>query len=393
MDQTKKASKAGKPTRRSRKRNLEKQPPLAERLPRAYGTITRATRNATTAVHKRRERIATINGSVSLAYPFVGEFNPGNEQMFPWLSGIANHYDRYRVEQAKLIYVPTAGTDVDGTVTIHFDPDVIDGPPTSVEEASQSAHYVTTSSWREVSLVIPGRGTLFTKSRGQVIPISTDLKTYDLGMVSVLTQGQANSNAIGYLEMEYVVHLLDAQANQVGRAHALDPITVFDFGTDYNLNTTPTGLYQIMSTGGFSHTDRDITFNPVTATFSIAKGGWKIECYAVHQYTGHSSQNPTVLFRMGISGADHIAPATQSTAILREENLASGRVMTFNTVCTQYVQSSPDPEVDMTIGLYYDILTPGISGLANGVVFKADYIGTGGYVAQNSYVVFTRLTH
>lgn len=59
--------------------------------------------------------------------------NPGNTQLFPWLSGIANAFDRYTFKKLVLHYVPRVGMNTDGLIYFAYDPSSTDPVPTAAQ--------------------------------------------------------------------------------------------------------------------------------------------------------------------------------------------------------------------------------------------------------------------
>ena len=73
--------------------------------------------------------------------------------MFPWLSGIATSFDRYRFSKLIVHYTPRVGLNTDGIVHIAYDPSSTDPVPTE-SEMLQMRYSVTGSVRNAVSLTI-----------------------------------------------------------------------------------------------------------------------------------------------------------------------------------------------------------------------------------------------
>lgn len=76
----------------------------------------------------RREEVSdvTIFMGENAFSPFI--INPGNEELFPWLSRLARNFASYKFHKLWLEYVPSASTGVGGTVAIAVNPNADDAP-------------------------------------------------------------------------------------------------------------------------------------------------------------------------------------------------------------------------------------------------------------------------
>ena len=54
------------------------------------------------------------------------QVNPGNVNLFPWLSTISTCYERYRFHKLRYEYVPWIGTSATGAIQCSFDYDASD---------------------------------------------------------------------------------------------------------------------------------------------------------------------------------------------------------------------------------------------------------------------------
>lgn len=144
--------------------------------------------------------------------------NPGLAAMFPWLSDVANRYEKYKFRTCHFRYVPQSAAAA-GTVSLAFDFDPNDDPPATMEEANTYHDYVTTSIWTGATLAIDlaNGDRLPQKDTRPGLPgVDLDLNVYDVGKLHVMTQGAA-AGVVGYLEVVYVVDLFIHQVqNGVG---------------------------------------------------------------------------------------------------------------------------------------------------------------------------------
>lgn len=66
---------------------------------------------------------------------------------FPWLSGIANSFSKWRWVTLRLIYVPQASTSVSGSFSLGLQYDEPDTDPVNLAQMSMSKGFVTGPSW------------------------------------------------------------------------------------------------------------------------------------------------------------------------------------------------------------------------------------------------------
>lgn len=159
--------------------------------------------------HREKERVATIVGSVAFGNVANIAVNPGLAESFPWLSGVAQHYERYRMDSFTVRYKNLKGTDSDGNVIMSFDYDTLDPAPSSAVVQTQSTVYVDGAPWRIFEMKVPTDGTKKFIRAGGIA--GADLKTYDFGRVFVSAEGCADTSDHGYLEFEYHVTLFEKQ--------------------------------------------------------------------------------------------------------------------------------------------------------------------------------------
>jgi hypothetical protein len=140
--------------------------------------------------------------------------NPGVAAIFPWLSSVAQRYEKYRFRSLSFDYHTRAATSQVGTVGMVFDFDAQDPAPTSQMMALTYHDKVADSPWKDMCLRtdlaqgdrMPVRYTRAGQPSG-----SFDLKTFDLGNLHIFTDGVAASTNLGLLEVNYSVDLFTPQ--------------------------------------------------------------------------------------------------------------------------------------------------------------------------------------
>jgi hypothetical protein len=157
-----------------------------------------------------RERVFTLNGSAAFKVQKTIQVNPALPAFLPWLSTMAQLYEKYRVKSIRVMYHNLCGTSAAGNVLMSFDPDVLDSAPSDAVSFSQSTRYIDGAPWRMLTLNIPGSNqALFTRS--STPPTGSDLKTYDYGQIHIATEAMADESAVGYVEIAYDFEFLERQ--------------------------------------------------------------------------------------------------------------------------------------------------------------------------------------
>jgi hypothetical protein len=205
------------------------------------------------------ERIGSVPGSVSFGLVANYAINPALPTSFPWLSGVAQHYESYSIENLVIRYKNLKGTDADGNVIISYDPDTLDAGPASAIEQTQSCAYIDGAVWRIFQMRVPCRKERLYTRTGPVV--GGDLKTYDAGRIWVSAEGCADTSTHGYLEMEYDIVLHDKQSQTAGSAPAANTRA-----TQYNLSAN-TGF-----TGGNVIVFDELVVEPSVDPPSVASG-------------------------------------------------------------------------------------------------------------------------
>jgi hypothetical protein len=159
-----------------------------------------------------RERVATLSGSAAFTVQHTMQINPALPAFLPWLSTMAQLYEKYRVKSIRVMYHNLCGTNTAGNVLMAFDPDVLDNAPLDAVSFSQSTRYIDGAPWRMLTLNIPGSNQTFFTRTGTA-PVGSDLKTYDYGQIHIATEAMAAPAAatVGYVEIAYDIEFLERQ--------------------------------------------------------------------------------------------------------------------------------------------------------------------------------------
>jgi len=169
--------------------------------------------------------------------PFTAQalaLNPGQKTTFQWLSRIAANYESYRFESLHFCYETEAATTLGGTLMLAIDYDAADPAPTSKQQAMAYRSSTRTAPWagcrhRSMNEDLRKNKSNFVRIGAQ--PPNTDIKTYDIGNLFVISQGIGVSGAtLGELYVEYTVLLMTP---------VYEPLYIGPFGGDFQSNGAP----------------------------------------------------------------------------------------------------------------------------------------------------------
>lgn len=137
---------------------------------------------------------------------------PGNANLFPWLSKQAAQWEKYRFNRLEFFYKREVSEFADGgkqgKVIMSIDFDASDPPPATKQQMEDSIPHRDGMPCENISLIVPNSqmntsATLARYVRRGGIPGSSDIKTYDVGLLHVATQGIPINGEIGELRVRY----------------------------------------------------------------------------------------------------------------------------------------------------------------------------------------------
>lgn len=173
----------------------------------------------------RREKVANVVGTSAFTLAQTLYLNPGNTTLFPIFSQIAATYERYRCNFLRFTYETRAYTAVNSAsaaglvlLATNFDPD-----DASFVNDTQMENYVGCAKGPvyapiiEHDVVVAGRGRKARGSMGDfslndyfvyssansLSPVTGAGKFYDMGLFQCATSGNAETDTIGELFVEY----------------------------------------------------------------------------------------------------------------------------------------------------------------------------------------------
>jgi len=164
------------------------------------------------------EYIGEIPGSTNYAVTTF-PLNPGWHTTFPWLSTIAQQYEKYEFERLSFETNTVAPTTLPGIIILGTDWDASDPATTGKDQIYSFPDSVSSPSWESVVYVakpaeLKALGKRFI--RAGLNPGNTDIKLYDIGNFQVATQGQAVTTTIAELFVCYTIRLSEPQLSSIG---------------------------------------------------------------------------------------------------------------------------------------------------------------------------------
>lgn len=279
---------------------------------------------------KEGERVTTVKGAVAFTTVQSIACNPGLPGSFPWLSGHASLYERYRIHRLVYRYKNLKGTSSDGNILMSFDFDTLDNPPATAVEMTQQTCWVDGAPWRIFELKVnPVKGDLFVRVDDGPLLIGADLKTYDFGRLFVAAEGCADTSDHGYLEVDYDIELFEKQSGA-----GSSPLPTANFST-MNYLATPDAIgaaghivpFDTLVANGLAFTDDG------AGTLTATKPGWvNITASLISDHTGASTKfyprvNSTPLYGLHNDSPVSISGYSANVTVLTE--LAIGDTLDF----------------------------------------------------------------
>jgi len=136
---------------------------------------------------------------------FQDAVNPGNPNLFGWLSGLAALFDEYQFSKLEFAYDPAVGSSSNGKMLMTFDPDVVDETPSTKQVMLQARAQSDSTPWLFSHLKVP-KDMLSEHRyvRSGNLPAGTDPHVYDVGALNIAFPG-APAAMIGELFVTYRV--------------------------------------------------------------------------------------------------------------------------------------------------------------------------------------------
>nr|WRQ65084.1 structural protein [Tolivirales sp. gcode 6] len=214
----------------------------------------------TSIVVRHRELITELTASVSFE-PGSSRINPGDSDVFPWLSGIAQRYEKYKFRKLKFTIVPQVPTTQAGSLGLYFDYDPTDQTAVTASSFFSNMNAVTKQIWMEASTTaVAQQSTLYVSELND--RVNENRKWYDYGRINYFLQSGTNANA--YLFAEYEVELskpsTSYEQNQVFEG--------FAYWNGSAIAPIPTGAPHLYKGVGIDATPGKITV-PISGVYQV----------------------------------------------------------------------------------------------------------------------------
>jgi len=323
---------------------------IVSRVMRGSDAIPGMHSNGQTVVIRHKEYLGEIRGSQNFAIQKQLQINPGNTQVFPWLSSVAAQFQEYRIKGMVYHYVPSSGSAVAstnaalGTVMMQTSYRSNDSAP--LNKIEMLNEYWATEAVPSESFCHPvecdPKENPFNVQyvRTGSVPTGDSVLLYDLGRTYIATSGQQiDGGVLGDLWVTYEIELKKpmVETNVTGknqsRSISWTGGTIVS-GNWFNGTVSSWGALGVEASG------TTITF------FPGARG----------RYLGVVSLNPTTTFSaVDLSGgptctncvAVDFLPAAGTTSYLR--NVLGGSSPTLNRAFYVFCVEITDPHATATV--------------------------------------------
>lgn len=175
--------------------------------------ITRGNRCMT--VSHRELVVTSIAGSTTFTVQKFLQINPGLATTFPWLAPQAQQWEQYACRKLVAWYVPIAPSSTAGDILLSPNYDASDPKPTTETQAGNNWGTITDSCWQPFSLVLDAKAMMALGPRRFVRPcaVAGDVKTFDVATISVCSNNETGTSAVGKLYLEYIFDFFIPQSD------------------------------------------------------------------------------------------------------------------------------------------------------------------------------------
>lgn len=250
--------------------------------------------NARNLVVTHREFVVDVAAidTGGFSQSIVFNINPGNRDVFPWLSAIARCYESYIIKYLQFEYKPSRATDFDGAILMAVDYDPADSDPFTKSELMANPTMTRANIWAPCRMNFKPKDAHKLGAQkfircGALDP-NQDIKTYDVGKFYLYTTGASSPAIIGELYVNYTIELITPQlddttlancyslfatGNGLTKGNIFGPC-VFRGGLDYAREEIrlklPPGLYTIfLLVGGTGIANPTLTILDGQSTFEL----------------------------------------------------------------------------------------------------------------------------
>jgi hypothetical protein len=253
-------------------------------IPAAIGTLQGASRPMMSSMVRsgdlrvrvrHREYITDITGSVLFA---VAQYsiNPGLALLFPWLSRLAVLFESYLFHALKFQFRTEAPSSQAGKIMLAADWDALDAAPSTKTGMMQERTKADAPVWSNLDLVcdladLRKFGVQRFIRQGSA-PTASDLKTYDVGVFNIASQGVTTAPVIGELWVEYDLELITPNTAPEPASAKIVSGSAVSNASFYGTSPTTTGVLTVVPSANtitFSNVGQYLVETLVTGTLSV----------------------------------------------------------------------------------------------------------------------------
>lgn len=255
MPNTKSKGKSSKSNRKKPKQTdkICQQPIVQTRT--VLNQRAKVTQSSPTTIRVRHsEMVGTVHNSTAgwgVSNTFSLRLNPAASATFPWLSNMAQMWERYTFHDLRFTYVPRCPTTTSGYVQLAIDTDVLDAAPPDEQAFMAYERSVDLPCWKAGDLRVGQsflHGDIKSKYNAISIPSTADQKTYDVGRFYLALGGDVAD--FGKLLVSYDVTFTTPQLQRL----ATNPKTI-NIQEGGGTPTNPIGnLATLVTTGAVTST-------------------------------------------------------------------------------------------------------------------------------------------
>ncbi len=288
---------------------------------------------------RHRELVSTVNGSVAFAATRYA-VNPGLSATFPWLATQAVGWEQYRFHKLQFELFTRAPTTATGSVILAPDYDGLDATPsseavvTTYRDATEDAPWKNQCCRLDREAMHPMGPRKYVRS---ALVANSDLKTYDVGSFFVCTLGQANTDGVGKLWVEYDVEFFVPQTAS-GSASTNNSLAGFNLSANQALTSAT------VATLAFDETIvNDLGIVNSSGVLTLPSGNWEIR--AEVSCSGGTSTAASLLVAIEKDGAALAIPCESNFAV----NTSGTTLYNPCVAATAYVTSSGSSTVRVRV--------------------------------------------
>jgi len=227
--------------------------------------------NGQTVVVRHKEFVTEVRGSQAFKVVASFDLNPGRNETFPWLAGVASRFQEYRIKGLVWHYVPSSGSAVSGTnaalgtVMLQTSYRSNDTPPSNKNEVLNeywSSESVPSEAFCHPIECDPKENPFNVQYvRTDSVPVGDSKLLYDLGQTHLCVAGQQIDDAVlGDLWCTYEIELkkpiIESNVTSTARAGALRYTESLSTLSLFNGTPTTLGTLDVTANG------RTVTFPP-----------------------------------------------------------------------------------------------------------------------------------